>query len=106
MLKALAVIYKRTIPTRENRICHRTGACSGIEQECSRDEGTSRVADAIKEARLGRTQFGSGPGHHLHAQALGHDALFLRQAGAPLDNNICERAVKKVVLHRKRNVPT
>ena len=27
--------------------------------------------------------------------------LFLRQAGAPLDNNICERALKKAVLHRK-----
>jgi transposase len=27
--------------------------------------------------------------------------LFLRQAGAPLDNNICERALKRVVLHRK-----
>jgi hypothetical protein len=27
--------------------------------------------------------------------------LFLRQAGAPLDNNLCERALKKVILHRK-----
>ena len=27
--------------------------------------------------------------------------LFLRMAGAPLDNNLCERALKKVVLHRK-----
>ena len=27
--------------------------------------------------------------------------LFLRQAGAPLDNNLCERALKKAVLHRK-----
>jgi transposase len=27
--------------------------------------------------------------------------LFLRQAGAPLDNNICERALKRAVLHRK-----
>ena len=27
--------------------------------------------------------------------------LFLRQAGAPLDNNICERALKMVVLLRK-----
>jgi hypothetical protein len=26
---------------------------------------------------------------------------FLRVAGAPLDNNICERALKKAVLHRK-----
>jgi hypothetical protein len=28
--------------------------------------------------------------------------LFLRQAGAPLDNNLCERALKKAILHRKK----
>ena len=33
-----------------------------------------------------------------HWEAL---TLFLRQAGAPLDNNICERALKKAILHRK-----
>lgn len=27
--------------------------------------------------------------------------LFLRRAGAPLDNNLCERALKKAILHRK-----
>jgi hypothetical protein len=27
--------------------------------------------------------------------------LFLRQAGAPLNNNLCERALKKAILHRK-----
>jgi hypothetical protein len=27
--------------------------------------------------------------------------LFLRVPGAPLDNNVCERALKKVILHRK-----
>jgi transposase len=27
--------------------------------------------------------------------------LFLRQQGAPLDNNIAERALKKAILHRK-----
>ena len=27
--------------------------------------------------------------------------LFLRQADAPLDNNLCERALKKAILHRK-----
>lgn len=26
---------------------------------------------------------------------------FLRQPGAPLDNNICEQALKRAVLHRK-----
>jgi transposase len=27
--------------------------------------------------------------------------LFLRQAGSPLDNNLCERGLKKAILHRK-----
>ncbi len=30
--------------------------------------------------------------------------LFLRQPGAPLDNNICERAFKKAILHRKNSL--
>ena len=33
-----------------------------------------------------------------HWKAL---TLFLRQAGVPLDNNLCERALKRAVLHRK-----
>ena len=33
-----------------------------------------------------------------HWKAL---TLFLREPGAPLDNNLCERALKRVVLHRK-----
>lgn len=30
--------------------------------------------------------------------------LFLRQPGAPLDNNICERALKMAILHRKNSL--
>ena len=30
--------------------------------------------------------------------------LFLRQAGAPLDNNICERVLKKAIRHRKNSL--
>src|ERR1700723_3077134 len=30
--------------------------------------------------------------------------LFLRQLGAPLDNNVCERALKKSILHRKNSL--
>src|SRR5690606_29976637 len=29
--------------------------------------------------------------------------LFLRAPGAPLDNNVCERALKKAILHRKNS---
>ena len=30
--------------------------------------------------------------------------LFLRQAGTPLDNNVCEWALKKAILHRKNSM--
>lgn len=30
--------------------------------------------------------------------------LFLRQAGAPLDNNLCEQSLKKAILHRKNSL--
>ena len=30
--------------------------------------------------------------------------LFLRQEGAPLDNKVCERAIKRAILHRKNSM--
>jgi transposase len=38
---------------------------------------------------------------HKHWSRL---TLFLRVAGAPLDNNICERALKKAICHRKNSL--
>ena len=50
-----------------------------------------------------RTEPNSGLGKAItyllrHWKAL---TTFLREAGAPLDNNLCERALKRAVLHRK-----
>jgi transposase len=50
-----------------------------------------------------RIEPNSGLGHaflyvHRHWEAL---TLFLRQPGAPLDNTLVERALKKAILHRK-----
>jgi len=50
-----------------------------------------------------QTESNSGLGRAMsyllkHWQAL---TLFLREQGAPLDNNICERALKKAILNRK-----
>ncbi len=50
-----------------------------------------------------RTEPNSGLGQAIgyllrHWQPL---TLFLRKAGAPLDNNVAERALKRAVLHRK-----
>jgi transposase len=48
----------------------------------------------------------SGLGRAM-AYMLGHWeglTLFLRVAGAPLDNNLCERALKKAICHRKNSL--
>jgi transposase len=92
-----------------------------------RNDASARERQLSPEARLQWHQEASGPTMlQLHAwltgqldekltepnSALGSAirymlrhweklTLFLRQAGAPLDNNICERALKKAILHRK-----
>lgn len=60
------------------------------------------------EAQLAehQTEPNSGLGQAIryllrHWQAL---TLFLRQAGAPLDNNLVERSLKRAVLHRKNSL--
>ena len=92
-----------------------------------RNDATARERKLSAEARLLFHQAESGPTmEELHAwlerqfdqrrvepnSALGGVisyllrhwrklTLFLRVAGAPLDKNICERALKKAILHRK-----
>jgi transposase len=58
------------------------------------------LADQLAGAK---TEPNSGLGKAIsyllnHWQAL---TLFLREEGAPLDNNVCERALKKAILNRK-----
>ena len=43
----------------------------------------------------------TGQSHLLSTQSLEEADAFLRQAGAPIDNNIVERALKKAILNRK-----
>jgi transposase len=95
--------------------------------EVYRHDATARDAGLSAEERLRLHQARSGPlMEDLHAwltaqladhrvepnsglgQAITYVVkrwttftLFLREPGAPLDNNICERALKKAILHRK-----
>ena len=59
-----------------------------------------RLARQLEEKRTEpNSALGGAIGYMLkHWDPL---TLFLRQAGAPLDNNVCERALKKAILHRK-----
>ena len=61
------------------------------------------IEEQLKERRVEpNSGLGNAMGYMLdHWNKL---TLFLRVAGAPLDNNICDRALKKAILHRKNSL--
>ena len=68
-----------------------------------RNQAIGAPADAqigIRPVKLGR---GLGEAIAYMRKHWPRLTLFLRVAGAPLDNNICERALKKAILHRKNS---
>jgi transposase len=64
------------------------------------DELKHWLSEQIEQKKVEpNSSLGEAIGYMLrHWQEL---TLFLRQPGAPLDNNVCERALKKAILHRK-----
>jgi hypothetical protein len=101
VLEALKVIYKNDAAAREKTLSpgarlqfHK--AHSGPVMEELHTWLTRQLEDRRVEPNSG---LGAAIAYLLkHWNRL---TLFLRQAGAPLDNNLCERALKKVILHRK-----
>jgi len=81
--------------TVEERLAHHQ-ARSGPRMEQLRQWGQRQLDEHKVEANSG---LGQAITYMLkHWEKL---TLFLRQAGAPLDSNIVERALKKAILHRK-----
>jgi transposase len=101
LLESLAVVYRNDAAAREHGLTPE--ARLRFHQEASGP--TMRALRDWLERQLGekRTEPNSALGSAI-AYMLKHWeelTLFLRQAGAPLDNNVCERALKKAILHRK-----
>ena len=101
LLESLAVVYRNDAVARERGLTPE--ARLRFHQEASGP--TMQALHDWLERQLGekRTEpnsaLGGAIGYTLkHWEEL---TLFLRQAGAPLDNNLCERALKKAILHRK-----
>jgi transposase len=101
VLEALGEVYYNDALSRERKL-------SPEERLLFHQERSGPVMKRLKEwltAQLAehRTEPNSGLGKAI-SYLLRHWTkltLFLRQQGAPLDNNIAERALKKVILHRK-----
>jgi transposase len=101
LLEALAVVYRNDASARERQLS--AEARLQWHQEASRPTMQQLHAWLTRQLEEKLTEPNSALGGAIrymlrHWEKL---TLFLRQAGAPLDNNVCERALKKAILHRK-----
>jgi transposase len=101
LLESLAVVYRNDAAARERRLSPEARLrfhqeASGPTMQDLHDWLTRQLAEKQTEPN---SALGGAIGYMVkHWDPL---TLFLRQAGAPLDNNLCERALKKAILHRK-----
>jgi len=101
VLEALVVIYRNDAIARKRNLSPEARlefhqAQSGPAMAELQDWLTRQFEDRLVEPN---SSLGGAIAYMLkHWEKL---TLFLRQPGAPLDNNICERALKKAILHRK-----
>ena len=101
VLEALAVVYHNDAMARERKLSPRGTSAVSPGRERSDHGGTPCLACAAVRRATGGAQLGAGRGHLVPAEALGEADALPARAGAPLDNNLCERALKKAILHRK-----
>jgi transposase len=101
LLESLAVVYHNDAVARERRLSPE--ARLQFHQEASRPTMEDLHDWLTRQLEEKRTEPNSALGGAIGYMLKHWDplTLFLRQAGAPLDNNVCERALKKAILHRK-----
>jgi transposase len=101
VLEMLGEVYRNDAEARD-------GALPAAERLRFHQEYSGPVMEKLHgwlEAQFAerKTEPNSGLGKAITYLLRHWNALttFLREAGAPLDNNLCERALKRAVLHRK-----
>ncbi|HEV3449420.1 MAG TPA: IS66 family transposase [Gemmataceae bacterium] len=101
LLEALAVVYRNDARARERQSSPE--ARLQFHQESSQPAMQQLHAWLTRQMDDKLVEPNSALGGAMRYMLRHWDklTLFLRKAGAPLDNNVCERALKKAILHRK-----
>ncbi len=101
LLETLAVVYRNEAIARERQL----SAEARLQFHQQESQPTmQQLHDWLKrqfEEQLAEPNSALGGAIRYMLRHWEKLTLFLRQAGAPLDNNLCERALKKAILHRK-----
>jgi hypothetical protein len=101
LLEALAVVYRNDAVARERELS--AEARLQFHQQESQPKMQELHAWLTRQLEEKLAEPNSALGGAIRYMLRHWDklTLFLRQAGAPLDNNVAERALKKAILHRK-----
>ena len=104
VIESLGQVYQYEAQAKERKLSAAQRLC--FHQEQSRpvlDQLHQWMSQQIEEKKV---EPNSGLGRAMEYMLKRWDALtrFLSVPGAPLDNNICERALKLVILHRKNSI--
>lgn len=101
VLETLREVYRTDTAARDQQLSPAARLRLHQVESGPRMEALDQWMRAQVEARTVEPHSGLGEAlayMHKHWAKL---TLFLREPGAPLDNNLCERALKKAILHRK-----
>jgi len=104
VLKTLGQVYKNDAETKKQHMSpEQRLRFHQAESRPLLDELQRWMKDQVDERRV---EPNSGLGQAIAYMQNHWEKLtqFLRTPGAPLDNNLCERALKKVILHRKNSM--
>jgi transposase len=101
VIDALAEVYKHDATCRKEALSDAQRLSLHQQHSLSVMDGLERWMAEQFDKRL--VEPNSGLGKALKYLINHWDALtlFLRKVGAPLDNNVCERALKRAIIHRK-----
>lgn len=101
VLESLEVIYKNDAQAREQQLSPEARLLFHQTHSRSTMDELHTWLNRQFDERLVEPNSGLGEAISYMLKHWKKLTLFLNKAGAPLDNNLCERALKKIILHRK-----
>jgi transposase len=101
VIQALAKVYEHDAKCRQEQLSPEQRLLFHQEHSQPVMEELERWMNEQFDKRLVEPNSGLGKALRYLLKHWDELTLFLRKAGAPLDNNLCERALKRAILHRK-----
>jgi hypothetical protein len=101
VLEKLGEVYKNDAAAKANSMSNEERLAWHQQQSAPVMKDLKEWLEALLKEKKIEPNSGLGDAINYMLKRWDKLTLFLRVPGAPLDNNICERALKKAILHRK-----